>query len=129
MIKYPKQVLKGKSAEFRKPILLDLDGLGIRSIEYWPKRDEYLIVAGSFNPQRDSRLFRWSGKRADNPVEICKIDRDWNPEGLFFYPDGPTDRVQIISDDGADKDDDDQQCKTLPVEQRRFRSGWLKLNE
>lgn len=46
----PKELIKGNEAKaiFGDPIELDLDGLGIRSIEYWQSQNRYLIVAGAF---------------------------------------------------------------------------------
>ena len=40
-------VLTGADPNFEAPIFIDLDDLGIRSIEYSPSIGEYLIVAGS----------------------------------------------------------------------------------
>lgn len=114
-------------AEFRKPILLDLDGLGIRSIDYWPAKNEYLLIAGPFDTGRGSHLFRWSGDRSDDPEEICKLESTWNPESLLLFP-GRSDRVLVLSDDGADIIGD-LACKDLSIDRRQFRSGWLKLPE
>jgi hypothetical protein len=45
----PSEVLEGRSARFGDPVRLDLQGLGIRSIE--ALNGAYWIVAGLFSPQ------------------------------------------------------------------------------
>ena len=41
----PFAVLQGDAAVFGEAFELDLDGLGVRSIDYWPGRDLYVIAA------------------------------------------------------------------------------------
>ncbi len=49
-------VLSGAPAQFEPPLLLDLDGLGIRSMEYSPTLGEYLVIAGSHKSGSDEPL-------------------------------------------------------------------------
>ena len=54
---------KNRIPIFGKPILMDLTGLGIRSIEYSPFHKTFFIIAGAFNDNPKFALYRWSGKR------------------------------------------------------------------
>lgn len=84
-------------AELGDPIELDLGGLGIRSIEFWPARNAYAILAGAFGPSSQFQIFGWSGSAADRPVPLPDIDlTGLIPEALFL--DG--DELFILSDDG-----------------------------
>jgi hypothetical protein len=120
----PFEVIQGESAQFDRPIELGLDGLGIRSLEYWPERNIYLICAGSFDSTKNFQLYRWTGPghcaEALTGVDI----QDLNVEGLVIYPGNAT-QFQILSDDGS-RVVNGEVCKDLePPEQRRFRSAWI----
>jgi len=95
----PGDVLKDPPApaEFGDPIELDLGGLGIRSMEFWPARNAYAILAGSFGASSQFQIFGWSGNAGDKPVPMQDIDlTGLIPEALFL--DG--DELFILSDDG-----------------------------
>lgn len=93
----PAGVVAGQPAAFGDPIELDLGGLGIRSIEFWPARNAYAILAGAFGPSSQFQVFGWSGNAADRPVPMPDIDlTGLIPEALFL--DG--DELFILSDDG-----------------------------
>lgn len=93
----PDSVIHGQPAVFGDPIDLDLRGLGIRSLEYWPARKTYVILAGSSGASSQFQIFRWSGKAGDKPVPMDDVDlAGLIPEALFF--DG--DELHILSDDG-----------------------------
>ncbi len=116
-LKNPRKVIEGKPGKFGKPILLDLDGLGVRSLAYWPRRDLYLIVAGPDGEVGPFRLYRWSGKRNEDPKPIHGIDFDLlTPEALFV----DDEEVEVLSDDGR-RTVDGQDCKALPDNRQRFR--------
>lgn len=122
------QIINGEKAEWGDPITLDLGGLGIRSIDYWPEQEVYLIVAGTFDSKGHYRFYRWSGKFGDAPVWIPNIDfSGLNPEAVVIYP-GILDRVQILSDDGNMKRQD-RRCKRLPAgsKEKYFRSIWVSI--
>lgn len=126
----PFAVLQGEKALFGDPIELPLGNLGIRSMAYWPARGFYLIVAGPYNSDggENFRLFRWSGDPARTPAPVEGFDlKGFNIEAVVIYPD-KTDRVQLLSDDGALKRGK-KECKKLPDEDRKkyFRSIWVAL--
>jgi IMP cyclohydrolase len=119
----PNEIIHSKFARLGKPILLDLGGLGIRSIEYCETIKKYLIIAGSYNNKSNFRLYKWSGISTEEPEHIKRIDfKDLHPEALIVYP--KETKVQILSDDGT-KRVDGQECKELDKEMRSFRSIWV----
>ncbi|MDZ7372037.1 MAG: DUF3616 domain-containing protein [candidate division KSB1 bacterium] len=92
-------LLQGETARFGAPVLLDLHGLGIRSLERMGEKGCLLIIAGGVEESKDSALFVFDDlSQETRRVDTIAIPRDWTPESLFFYPDG---RVQILSDDGT----------------------------
>ena len=69
----PQKVLHFERAKLGMPIEIDLDGRGLRSIEYVPELGEYLILAGP--PSKGSiRLYRWSGATSVKPSRIKGIE-------------------------------------------------------
>ncbi len=72
------------------PLLLDLGGLGFRSIEWDGAKRHYLIVAGSADDNEVYRLYTWSGEVNDMPAAVtsaaasaaAKIE----PEGVTPVP-------------------------------------------
>jgi hypothetical protein len=123
------------SAVFGTPIELDLFGRGFRSIE--GNAFGYLIVAGPPQNQtgaypRDFRLFSWTGNPNDPPQERDADLFDMNPEALVDLPAAPfapTDRVQIVSDNGRRIwYNDGIQAKLLPEPAfKKFRSDRVTL--
>jgi hypothetical protein len=114
----PEAVIDGKAANFGDPIELDLGGLGVRGLEHCPVRKEYVVIAG---PQASGacRIYRWSGEKDQAPREVASAKLDgWVPETCVIYPGKNRDRIQVISDDGENKD---------PTAAKRFRSGWLEF--
>ena len=103
----------GARPEFDDPIQLPLEvrkngevtALGIRSIEYSPRRAAYLIVAGPSGKGGPFGFFRWSGKRDEvpellrGPTEIINKIDGFTPEALIVYPGSRT--VELLSDDGS----------------------------
>jgi hypothetical protein len=94
----PQAVLNGQTAKFGAPVMLDLGGRGIRSIER--VGSSYFIVAG---PPADSGTFallQWSGKANGPPSPFGDVSLgDLRPEALFAIPE--SNAVQILSDDGG----------------------------
>jgi Protein of unknown function (DUF3616) len=102
--------------------VLDLEGRGIRALEFVPALDRYLVLAGAFNDAQEFRLYEWAG-RPDAPARPL-IDHisDLKPEELLVVD--ATDReitLQLLSDDGTDV------CKEAPIAQRSFRGRTMKL--
>jgi Protein of unknown function (DUF3616) len=120
----PFGLLAGQSAQFGAVIRLDLGGLGIRDMIRLGSH--YLIIAGSFNDQGGSRLYRWSGGR-DRPAPVPDVTfPQFNPEAIVSYPDRPG-RLQLLSDDGT-RLLNGVECKRVSdPAQRRFRSIWVTL--
>jgi hypothetical protein len=117
----PEEVVHGKSARFSDPVLVDLDGLGVRSLSRW--RGRYLIVAGHYATSDGSRLYAWNGR--DRPERLPFEFRQFNPEG-FFTPDQRND-IMLLSDDGGIAIDGTD-CKRLEdASLKRFRGAWLSL--
>ncbi len=93
----PDAVVRGVRASLGAPIEVDLKGQGIRSVER--DGDSYLIIAGGIDGGGLSKLYRWSGREADDPKPVEGVGfSGFNPEALFLVPDRP--ELQILSDDG-----------------------------
>jgi hypothetical protein len=120
-------VLDGEAPQFARPLALDLDGFGIRSIEYSHTLGQYLIMAGSHKAGAEEpvqTLYKYHPatalltKLADFPFIT--------PEGMFQFP--GSDEIHLLSDDGAilvETPEGPIQNKFLPKEQRTFRAHKL----
>lgn len=96
----PNQVLAGQPARFGDSILWDLNGLGLRSMEYSPIHKCFWIVAGRHDEENDFALARWSGVLAEPPtfVRPLKLAEDFGPEALLVFD---TPDLWLLSDDGT----------------------------
>jgi len=120
----PLEVIQGQAARLGEPVLLDLGGLGVRSLSWW--RGRYLIVAGHYADAMPSRLYGWDGQGTPEWLEGLEFQR-LNPEG-FFTPES-LDRIMLLSDDGS-VEIDGVECKRLKDPSRkRFRGLWIALPE
>ncbi|NIP25675.1 MAG: DUF3616 domain-containing protein [Phycisphaerae bacterium] len=93
---------KGGRPVFGAPILWNLGGLGIRSMEYSPFHKSYFIVAGPHNEQSSFALYRWSGEKNTQPALVTEISTDKNdftPEALAVFK--GSNRLLLLSDDGS----------------------------
>jgi Protein of unknown function (DUF3616) len=111
----------GKKPVFGNPRLLDLEGRGIRSIEWI--NNVYVIVAGPYGEAKESKikppfaLFTWSGNEADVKPRLMKkikLPDDFSPEAVFEIP--GSSNVMLLSDDGTDK------CKDADKSRKSFRA-------
>ena len=139
----PAEVIE-KEAEpvFGEPILWDLAGLGIRSMEYSDFHKEYFIVAGPADSRAGFAMYRWSGKKDNQPTLIKKIseNKNFTPEALITFKNSK--RMLLLSDDGTLVVDvsgacecmkgkliDDNKCLnkylTNPMK-KSFRGSWLE---
>jgi len=87
---------------FGEPILWDLAGLGVRSMEYCRFGEAYFIVGGSSDEDDEFALYRWSGQRNVLPAKIRSLssDRDkFTPEALVPFENSG--RFLLLSDDGS----------------------------
>ncbi len=117
----PAAVVENEAARFGAPILLDLGGRGIRSLERM--ESGYLVVAGPPDDNGAFALYTWSGSAGDPPVESKSVDfGDLHPEALFAVP--GTDRVSILSDDG-NVQVDGEDCKDQDEAKQSFRGVTL----
>ena len=95
-------VMRGEAARLGVPILLDADGLGIRSIERLEIAagpDQYLITAGTANGKILFAFYTWAGCAAALlPLRVA-MPKDFAPEAVFQMPGDPA--VWILSDDGT----------------------------
>jgi hypothetical protein len=121
----PAELIEGKAAQFGNPILLDLGGLGIRSMGWGGGK--YLIIAGHYDNDRVSQLYEWAG-----PGHLPKLIEDLNftganPEGLAFETGNGRQEFFILSDDGTLKIDGVDCKKLTDPARRRFRGYQLDL--
>ena len=95
----PKEVTLGQRAKLGKHLLLDLDGMGIRSITAY--KTGYLIVAGSFESGGVSHLYEWSGG-ASQPARLTTTrGLPANPEAISVIDQAESKTLFALSDDGA----------------------------
>jgi hypothetical protein len=113
---------------FGDPILLDLGGRAIRSIDFVGRT--FLIVAGPFGGKESGKgfaLYTWSGEAADVPQRRREVDfGKLRPEALFAFP--GRQEIYLLSDDG-DEEVDGRDCKDkkVPASRRSFRGVALRL--
>jgi hypothetical protein len=117
----PDDVIAGKQARLGVPILLNLGGLGVRSIDRTGDDDGYLIIAGPPGQGGPFRIYRWSGFTGSAPLLVSGVDfAGLQPEALVM-PERPRDSVMVLSDDGTTMIDG-VECKDAPAARKRFRS-------
>lgn len=99
----PNRVIeKGEVSVFGEPMLWDLGGLGIRSMEYSAFHKVYFIIAGKVDESDEFVLYRWSGERQSKPVLIQKLiveAKSFGPEALIPFE--GSNRLLLLSDDGS----------------------------
>ncbi|MFM9072388.1 MAG: DUF3616 domain-containing protein [Cyanobium sp.] len=118
----PNGVMGGEKAQFADPVLLDLGGQGIRSLER--VKGQLLIVAGPAEGPKGktppSTLYRWSGQFQEAPVRLRTFSPmaggPVNPEALFVEGD----TLVLLSDDG-NLEQDGQACGERPRAKQTFR--------
>lgn len=100
-LKNPDDVLeKNRKPIFDKPILFDLNGLGIRSMEYSLLHKAYFIIAGSFDDNPGFALYRWSGEKEKPPLLVRQLDvSNLSPEAIVPFEN--SDKLFVLSDDGS----------------------------
>lgn len=94
----PAEVVNGKKPRFGAPMLQDLNGRGVRSIER--VGDAYVIVAGPVADTGSFALYRWSGNAPEAAVlQPTSLPDDFAAEAMLGLP-GGTDLL-LLSDDGS----------------------------
>jgi hypothetical protein len=116
----PAEVIRGQTARFAAPVLLDFGGRGIRDMVPW--RAGYLIIAGAHDQTRDQQVFEWDG--TGQPRLFGTDELSWmNAEALFV--DEARGAVLVLSDDGT-REIGGSECKQLAdAAQKQFRGLWL----
>ncbi len=121
-------ILKGQSPILQKPVLIDLDGLGIRSMEYAPGLEKFLIVAGSHKGGSNcppSRLYAFDCKMQKRSK--LAVFSNITPEAVFQF--AGRNEIVLLSDDGTriiDTSSGPVTNKKLPLRQRSFRAQTIK---
>ena len=106
----PAEVIEATPARLGDPYLLDLGGLGIRSLTRAGHR--YLIIAGSYDGEGPSLIFEWHGG-ADSPRPLPQGGLSgFNPEAIELLTEGDVQRLLVVSDDGSRRIER-KQCKRL----------------
>ena len=99
----PQQVIvKGHPPMFGDPILWDLGGLGIRSMEYSHFHKAYFIIAGPHNAGPGFALYRWSGEKEQPAVlvrKLSEVENSFGPEALVGF--NNSGKFLLLSDDGS----------------------------
>jgi len=136
----------GDPPVFGEPMLWDLNGLGIRSMEYSRFHKTCFIIAGGPDEDVGFALYRWSGKPGSPPVlerEFSLATSKFTPEALIPFE--KSGRLLVLSDDGSleVKVADEWEClegeyrkdgttlnKYLANPGRKtFRGIWLEVND
>lgn len=95
-------IARQETPAFGTPILWDLQGLGLRSMEYSPHHGRCFAVAGYHDGRAGGVLYEWSGSTADPPRLIGPIlpgVPEFTPEALVIFS-GP-EGLWFFSDDGS----------------------------
>lgn len=92
----PTQVTQGKPAQFGKVHFLNLNGLGIRSIEWNLTQKNYWIVAGPHNNKGSFALYKWQPTNNDLVQIAIPMNQAFTPEGLFFF----SNKAFFVNDNG-----------------------------
>ena len=92
---------KGEAPVFGEPMLWDLKGLGIRSMEYSRFHKACFVIAGGPDADEGFALYRWSGKPESPPElqrELSLTKSKFSPEALIPFE--KSGRLLMLSDDG-----------------------------
>ena len=136
----PKKAFQGKKPKFKKPHLLDLDGLGIRGMAFaeegtGPKQTKsagYWIIAGSIGNEDQFRLYFWEWSnfpksKKTKLIDLGKLPTDLKPESIAPVP-NQRGKVLLISDDGR-RMLSGKECKELDASKAKFRGVILDFSE
>ena len=121
-------VLDGAAPILEAPLFIDLNDMGIRSIEYSSSVGEYLVIAGSHLGGTNAPvqiLYKYDFAAEDK--DKLATFSDMTPEAIFQFPNASD--INVLSDDGTrmiDTPDGPVTNKLLPRAQRTYRSRTIK---
>jgi Protein of unknown function (DUF3616) len=109
-----------ESAQWGQPLLLDLGGRGIRSMERVGA--QYVIVAGPSahgwsGPGPAYVLYQWSGQASEPPVLQQALPEGFHFEAVFAVGE-PVQQLMLLSDDGSQQVNGAVACKDKRVAAR-----------
>ncbi len=125
------------SSTFGAPILINLNGRTLRSIEC--NADGCILIGGPFGNNTDFKLYTWTGDASDEPelrsADLSALNTNGSFEGLVNLPnstflgsDGDTDSVTLLVDLGATVIyEDGVENKDQRYEWKKFRSEIITL--
>lgn len=122
-------VLSGADPNLEAPLFIDLNDLGIRSMEYSSSLGEYLIIAGSHqggDTEPVQYLYKYDFSVQDRD-KLATFSDDMTPEAIFQFPDAND--INLLSDDGTlmiDTPGGPVMNKHLPRPQRIYRTRTIK---
>jgi hypothetical protein len=91
---------QGDAPVFGDPILWDLGGLGVRSMEYSTLHKAFFLVAGAPDETSEFTLYRWSGRNDQQPEILKQMSQsNFGPEALIPFPNSQM--LLLLSDDGT----------------------------
>jgi len=109
-------------AEIDLAATLDLQGLGIRALEFVPELGVHLVLAGAFNDEDRFRLYLWSGPQSTLAQPIDVDLAGLKPEELIVEDaEARGLSLRLLSDDGTDE------CKAAPAGARHFRGRMVQV--
>jgi hypothetical protein len=127
----PNDVIQGRRAQLGPASLLDLGGLGIRSLEYSSELGTYLIVAGPAEhdaPDLQFKLYEWAGPGSEaltlrhvfttKPLQL-------QPESIFMLTGEK--KAYVLSDDADVRMKNNHRCRDLSRKKRFFRGFEIAL--
>jgi hypothetical protein len=120
------------NAVFGEPILLDLGGRSIRSLDRL-LNGKYLIVAGMYDDNSDSAaLYTWSGKRGEQATLLQALPSTGEAHPEAFLEGNSTNtslEIELINDNGTvDYYEDGSEAKSLALPLRKFRKEMLSIS-
>jgi len=95
---------RGASPKLSGPVVLDLEGQGIRDLAYDADVDGFLIVAGASGTSEygHPELWRWSGRSGDPPLKLhVPAIENLKPEGVTGAMANGRRWVVFVNDDGV----------------------------
>jgi hypothetical protein len=123
----PAEVIGGKAPQLGEPVLLDLGGQGVRSLEFWRDHDRYIVVGGASDGMPGSRLYEWRGG-SEPPRLLMDSMQMLNPEAVTLAGGGRSENLLLISDDGTLQIQGEDCKKLKDPNLRRFRAISVELD-